>query len=306
MHGTLLHDLDGGKRRWFEPFLCKGYQKSVGQSFLIFAALLVLPLSKARAEEPYRTWPPPGNGPHPAVLFVPGCSGFTGKNGINVYDERASELQAAGHLVVYVDYIGRRMQTNCAHVLQDEVAQDILEAANWTRDQAGIDASRISVIGWSYGGGGVLAALQTAPSNAPTVAVLYYPVCRGAPPWSGSATGLMLLGAKDDIAIPTICERVAKDVPPERLHLIIYPDARHGFDMRGFPTDAPSGAPAYNAEATKASWAAVIHSSSEASHTMIGCGSLCQPSGKKDHINVLDLAPSWVEVPRWSGLPIQR
>jgi dienelactone hydrolase len=178
---------------------------------------------------------------------------------MSAYNERATELQAAGYLVVYVDYIGRRMQTNCAHVLIDEVAQDILEAANWTRDQAGVDASKISVIGWSYGGGGVLAALKSAPSDEPvTKAVLYYPVCRGAPPWSSSATGLMLRGARDDIAVPTLCDRVSKYVPSDRLRVIVYPDARHGFDVRGLPTDAPSGAPAYNAEAAKASWAAVM------------------------------------------------
>jgi dienelactone hydrolase len=180
-------------------------------------------------------------------------------NGMNAYNERATELQAAGYLVVYVDYIGRRMQTNCAHVLQDEVAHDILEAANWTRDQAGVDASQISIIGWSYGGGSVFTALKSAPVGAPIAkVVLYYPVCRGAPPWSGSATGLLLLGAKDDIAVPTLCDRVSKSVSPDRLRVVVYPDARHGFDMRGFPTDAPSGAPAYNAEAEKASWAAVM------------------------------------------------
>jgi dienelactone hydrolase len=112
---------------------------------------------------------------------VPGCSGFAATNGINVYDERAAELQDAGYLVVYVDYIGRRMLTNCAHVLQEEVAQDILDAAAWARGQAGIDASKA----------------------------------------------------------------------------ITYPNARHGFDMRGFSTDAPSGAPAYNPDAAQASWAIV-------------------------------------------------
>jgi dienelactone hydrolase len=155
---------------------------------------------------------------------------------MNAYNERATELQGAGYLVVYVDYIGRRMQTNCAHVLQDEVAQDLLDAVSWTRNQAGVDASEISVIGWSYGGGGILAALKSAPSDAPvTKVVLYYPVCRGAPPWSSSATGLMLLGARDDIAVPTLCDRVSKDIRSDRLRVIVYPDARQfsdGFSVR--------------------------------------------------------------------------
>ena len=198
-----------------------------------------------------------GDSPHPAVLFVPGCSGFVATNGINGYDERALELQAAGYLVVYVDYIGKRRQTNCAHVLQNEVAQDILEAATWARDQPSVDASKISVIGWSYGAGEVLAALRTATTSI-TKAVMYYPVCRGAPPWPSTAIGLMLLGAKDDIAPPELCNPASKGVPPEKLRVVTYPDARHGFDMRGFPENALSGAPAYNAEAAETSWAAVI------------------------------------------------
>jgi dienelactone hydrolase len=46
-----------------------------------------------------------------------------------------------------------------------EVSADILEAAAWTPEQSGVDASRLSVIGWSYGGGGVLAALKTMPQR---------------------------------------------------------------------------------------------------------------------------------------------
>ena len=233
-----------------------------GLHLALYAALLVLPLAgrEASAAEPYRMLSPTGAAPHPAVLLVPGCSGFVATNGVNIYDERAAELQAAGYFVVFVDYIARRMQTNCAHVSQTEVSADILEAATWTRDQAGIDASKISVIGWSYGGGGVLAALKSMAVGSPiTRAVMYYPVCRGAGSWTTGVIGLMLLGEKDDIAVPALCNAVAKGVPPDRLRVITYPTARHGFDMRGMPerADLPSGSPGYNAEADKAAWSAV-------------------------------------------------
>jgi dienelactone hydrolase len=91
-------------------------------------------------------------------------------------------------------------------------------------------------------------------------AVLYYPVCRGAAPWTTTVTGVMLLGGKDDITPPALCHAISKGVAPEKLRMITYADARHGFDMRGLPgnTDRPSGAPGYNAEAARASWAAVI------------------------------------------------
>jgi dienelactone hydrolase len=228
----------------------------------LYAGLLVLPLvgREASAPGPYRMLSPIGAAPHPAVLFVPGCSGFVATNGVNIYEERAAELRAAGYFVVFVDYIARRMQTNCAHVLQDEVSADILEAATWTRDQVGIDASKISVIGWSYGGGGVLAALKSVAVGSPiTRAVMYYPVCRGAGPWSTDVTGLMLLGAIDDVASPALCNAVAKGMSTDKLRVITYPNARHGFDMRGLPErpDLPPGSPGYNAEADKAAWLAV-------------------------------------------------
>ena len=218
-------------------------------------ALLSLP---AADENTFRVLSPGGSGPHPVVLLVPGCSGFTGINGINVYDERAAELQAAGFAVVYVDYITKRMQSNCAHISQAEVSADILQAAKWVATQSGVDGSRISVIGWSYGGGGVLAALNAAGDALITKAILYYPVCRGAGPLSAIASGLMLFGAADDIASPTGCTVVAKGVPAEKLGVITYPNARHGFDMRGNPETQTPGAPAYSPEAAAASWTAVM------------------------------------------------
>ena len=93
-----------------------------------------------------------------------------------------------------------------------------------------------------------------------TKVVLYYPVCRGAAPWSAAVTGLMLLGERDDIAFPDLCNALSKAMPAERLRMIIYPGARHGFDMRGLPDGdrQPPGAPGYNADAAVASWAAVL------------------------------------------------
>ena len=62
---------------------------------------------------------PPGAAPHPAVLLVPGRSGFAAFNGIYSYDERAGELQAAGYAVVFVDYLGRFR--NCGHVARTQL-----------------------------------------------------------------------------------------------------------------------------------------------------------------------------------------
>jgi dienelactone hydrolase len=204
---------------------------------------------------------PSGATPHPAVLLVPGCSGFAAVNAINLYDERADELQDAGNAVVFVDYLGRF--DNCGHVSHAQVGENILEAVTWSRAQSGVDPDRISVIGWSYGGGGVLAALRTMPSGPPIFAkaVMYYPDCRGEKPWSTTdIAALVLMGAIDDVARPALCDTVVKGAPPNTIRTILYPNARHSFDMRSLPERAeyPFGTIGYNAEAAKASWATVL------------------------------------------------
>jgi dienelactone hydrolase len=233
------------RKHWL-PFAC------------IAACLLLVCTQRSAAEQAYRVLIPTGRVPHPAVLLVPGCSGFATNNGINHYEERAAALQAAGFVVVFVDFVKKRWQSNCAHISLEEVAADITEAATWVRGQPDVDGARISVIGWSYGAGGVLAALKdTHPPIAK--AVLYYPVCSRALPWFSGVSVLMLLGEKDDVAYPSLCKPVVDGVPAERLRVITYANARHGFDIRGLPAHAQSsGAPAYDAEAAEASWTAAM------------------------------------------------
>jgi dienelactone hydrolase len=231
--------------------------------FLGFAALALVS-NIAHAAELFRVLSPPGDTPKPAVLLVPGCSGFVARNGINHYDERASDLQAAGYFVVFVDYLSHRHLTDCAggrDVSHTEVAADILQAAAWIKGQARVSSDKIFVIGWSYGGGGVLAALKAMPPGPPVLAkaVTYYPDCRGAMPWSSTSVSvLMFLGAMDEVALPALCDRAMKGVPPNSLRSVLYPTARHGFDMRGLPERTEFGRLGYNVEAARASWMAVL------------------------------------------------
>ena len=99
---------------------------------------MALTSNMAQAAEPFRVLSPSKDAPNPTVLLVPGCSGFVARNGINHYEERASQLQAAGYFVVFVDYLSRRHLTDCAggrDVSHAEVAADILEAAAWIKGQ---------------------------------------------------------------------------------------------------------------------------------------------------------------------------
>jgi len=187
------------------------------------------------------------------------------RNSVNHYEERARELQAVGYFVVFVDYLSRRQLTDCGggrYVTHAQVAADIHEAARWIQAKPDVDPSKIFVIGWSYGAGGVLAALRTLPPESPPLlakAAMYYPDCRRAMPWSSpSVSALMLMGAMDQVALPGLCDPVVKAVPPNGLRTVLYPNARHGFDMRGLPERDEFGRLGYDSEAAKASWGTVL------------------------------------------------
>jgi dienelactone hydrolase len=229
------------------------------------AAVLSLALPvQTSAAEPFRLLTLSGASPHPAVLLVSGCSGFIAVNGVNLYEERAAELQAAGYVVVFVDYLGRRNLKNCSgQISRVQLGQDILEAAAWVCARPDVDPARISAIGWSYGGAGVIAALTAMPPGAPAFAkaVMYYPDCRGAVPWAVTTVSAMVhLGAIDEVAPPALCDGIIKRAPPDRLRAITYPNARHAFDLRSLPerTQYQFGTIGYNAEAAQASWATTV------------------------------------------------
>jgi dienelactone hydrolase len=231
---------------------------------LLAGMTLSLPVNMTLAAEPYRVLSPSGGTPHAAVLLVAGCSGFVARNGFNLYNERAGELQAAGYFVVFVDYLAQRNLKDCAggrNVSHAEVGKDILEAATWARGRAGVTPDKIFVIGWSYGAGGVLAALTAMPPGPALLAkaVMYYPDCRRAMPWSSAGvSALMLMGAIDEVARPALCDPVIKRAPPNSLRTVLYPNARHAFDVRSLPERAEFGRIGYNAEAAQASWTAVL------------------------------------------------
>jgi len=237
---------------------------SAGLVAVCTALVALALLTQSSFAEPFRVLLPSGASRHPAVLLVSGCSGFIAINGVNLYEERAADLQAAGYAVVFVDYLGRRSLKTCSgQISTAQVGADILEAAAWVRTRSDIDAARVSVIGWSYGGGGVIAALMAMPPGAPAFAkaVMYYPDCRAARPWSVvGVAALMHLGAIDEVALPALCNAVVKGAPPNTLRAVTYPNARHGFDLRSLPerTQYQFGTIGYNADAAQASWADTI------------------------------------------------
>jgi len=245
-----------------------GFVAMIFASGLALGQLAALPAAadetaaRQKALEPYfRNYRPSGAGPFPAILMVSGCSGFTPSIAPQVYTRAAESWRSKGYVVVFVDYLSARGLPNCrgsGAVNAVEIGRDLLAVARYLQGQPYVKASQISAVGWSLGGGAVLAALGqlTAAENSPLRAVVaYYPYCRDLQPWQAKVPALSLMGARDEVAPPEICQRVFAQLPPgTALQARIYPEARHGFDVSDLPPYAKFGPEivGYNAAADAA------------------------------------------------------
>jgi len=206
------------------------------------AALLVLSASSSSSQAPgagYRTFRPDSPGPHPAVVFLSGCDGFAPSLAPAVYERRAEHLRALGHVVVFADYLGRRGLKTCGGAItHHDAARDLVAAAAWLRSQSAVDGSRITAMGWSFGGRGVLAALAAPPDGGLPFsrAVVFYPDCRLLEPWKPALPVLMLLGGGDEMTPAKPCQEAAARVAnPAAVRIVVYPGALHAFDVPDLP-----------------------------------------------------------------------
>jgi dienelactone hydrolase len=152
--------------------------------------------------------------------------------------------------VVFVDYLGARGRKACGGMIGvRDVASDILAAADYIVGRPFIRSADVSVIGWSMGGGGVLAAIARLPAGRPPLfrrAIAYYPVCWGVnTPWPTKVPLLMLLAGRDEISSTPLCQDLVKRLGDQPIEVRVYPEARHAFDVPDLPalTRLPSGAP---------------------------------------------------------------
>ena len=203
--------------------------------------VLVAPVTPRAADERYRLFRPDGPGPHPAVVFVSGCSGFTPASAPDAYVHTAERLRALGFVVLWADYLGRRNLKSCAGgVSQDEAGQDAIEAAAWLKTKPNVDAKRITAVGWSFGGGAVLSILGThgAKDLIFSRVAVFYPYCAAVTPWSIRLPVLVLLAGSDNVAPHRLC-KFALDggSATGAVKVINYEGAHHGFDLLGLPPE---------------------------------------------------------------------
>ena len=204
---------------------------------------------------------PKGKGPFPAVLLVSGCSGFHWNLVEKYYIKVAEALLYKRFAVLFVDYLKSRKIDSCfSGVSQQEIAKDILSTIQFISKMPKIDKSKIIVIGWSYGAGAVLEALNRDHVNKILIskAICYYPAIFGITVKHVKSPILVLYGDSDNVASYKRYKKYINRLPDKSLIIEkIFKNALHAFDMKGLPaklTHRTGGHVGYNKSAADKSW----------------------------------------------------
>jgi dienelactone hydrolase len=209
---------------------------------------------------------PGGPGPFSAVVLLHGCGGFHSS-----MISWADRLSRFGYAALAIDSFGPRgIDEDCGGIFPHQAA-DGYAALRYLTQKPFVRASRVAVVGFSQGGGAVLAALEKGPMEQRypekfRAGIAFYPPCQFA---SGITTGptLVLIGAADDWTPASACEAMAAGrtelgaprTPGDRssIELVIYPGVHHSFDALDLSLVPTRGITfhghrvEYNEEATK-------------------------------------------------------
>lgn len=228
----------------------------------------------------------------PTIVAVPGCSGVSlnspqtdqGRPGHRDdvlfrlhYPLMAERLRDAGFAVLLLDLLTAEDVINACggEIPASTIVEYISAAIDLAKKQPRVDPSEIFVLGWSMGGGGVVAWLSAADIDSTVArgAVAIYPDCDGKPTIQAQIPLLMLLGSADDIAEPEECEELVERSSSQSLiNVRVYEGARHGFDIEDAPEVLEIGGGmtvGYQEDAAREAWQEALaflrnHRSSEA------------------------------------------
>jgi dienelactone hydrolase len=174
---------------------------------------------------------PKGAGPFPAVVLLHTCLGLPA-NRRSIGDS----LAAWGYVALFVDDFGARgLKETCMVDFPQGVA-DAYGALGFLAGQPFVDARRIAVVGSSQGGDTALklAASPAGDGGAFKAAAALYPPCANEADARLAIPTLILVGDKDDVTPAADCAALAKRQAPGQAKLVVYPGARHGFDLPEF------------------------------------------------------------------------
>jgi dienelactone hydrolase len=191
---------------------------------------------------------PGDKGPRPAIVLLHGCGGaFDAQGKVYTRTQRyANLLNLEGWHVLVLDSYGPRgersackVRTGHRRITHLQRRRDALGALAWLATRKDVDAERLALLGWSNGGGAVLAATNAqhaeviaAPRKA-RAAVAFYPGCEAdlRRSYASNAPLLLLLGEEDDWTPAQPCLDLAK-TDPAQISVKLYAGAPHGFDRQ--------------------------------------------------------------------------
>jgi len=178
----------------------------------------------ARPDEPGR---------HPAVIELHGCGGF-GAMDVVVADV----LRSFGYVALALDSLG---DVNvCEQNSGDgEFAEafDAYAALDWLAEQSYVDFNRVTLLGFSMGGGAALSAveprlIEDKKSRHFRAAIAYYPWCKDRTGLTTVPT-LIVVGDRDHWTQASWCQEMMarRDGHGSPVELTVYPGATHAFNF---------------------------------------------------------------------------
>lgn len=195
--------------------------------------------------------PAPDKASGAAAILLHGCGGLGAQRKLNARHAAAKDwLLARGVAVLFPEsFTSRRFEEVCTvkmqarSIRQIDRVQDVIAAHQWLRAQAGVDAKKIVLWGWSHGGSTVLNAVTHKTPFADfdndvtfAEAIAFYPGCspfaKDSAPSKISSPLTILIGDADDWTPAAPCVAFAarlknNDAP---IKLTLYPGAYHDFD----------------------------------------------------------------------------
>ena len=207
-------------------------------------------VSLSRALLPGFLFMPAGAGAYPAVVMMHGCGGAYSRNGLlNPRHLMWGEFLASqGYWALMLDsFTSRGIKELCSQKYSERAIKeadrvgDAYAALAWLRGRSDVDAARIGMLGWSHGGGSVLATITKPPASGPgfAAAVSFYPGCTRRAKTPGKfrpyAPLLVLIGEADDWTPAAPCKALAAAVAArgDPMQIVTYPDTYHDFDNPG-------------------------------------------------------------------------
>src|SRR5258708_1476171 len=200
---------------------------------------------------------PAGEGPHPAIVGLHGCSGMLAPGSGRItplYRAWATELANRGYVVLLVDSFDVRQHGEMCSIqrfdanLYRKRPRDAYAALQYLQSQPFVRGDRIAAMGWSQGGGVTLYSIAersaARPADLPRsdfrAAVAFYPgACNEArqPGWT-STIPLLVLAGDADVSTPVAPCKPFGDAAVARgnnIEMQIYPGAYHAFDAPNRP-----------------------------------------------------------------------